>query len=119
MVQLGLFSLPEKMTRHTSVLIARFHTPPGIFLLGIIFAVLFAPCAIAPFLILIETILIDTTLAPVLMVFAFSLGIFAPFVIFAAFRNSSQKRLLKYTEIVQKIGGILLIGFGIWLILSL
>jgi cytochrome c biogenesis protein CcdA/glutaredoxin len=118
LVQTGLFSIPGRITRHTSGLVSRFRTLPGIFLLGIIFAVLFAPCAIAPFLILIETILIDSTLAPVLMVPAFSLGILAPFIAFTVFRHSTQERLMKYTGIVQKAGGLLLVGFGVWLILS-
>jgi len=118
-VQTGLFSLPERLSRCTSGVTARFHTLPGIFLLGIIFAVLFAPCAVAPFLILIGTLLIDSTLRPVLMVLAFSAGTLAPFVVFAALRHSVQEQLLQYTGIVQKAGGLLLAGFGIWLILFL
>lgn len=117
LVQIGLFSVPDRLTRYSTALVSRFHTIPGIFLFGILFAVLFAPCAIAPFLILIETLLIDRNLAPALMLFFFSLGILVPFSIFAVLRNSAQERLLKYTRIVQKAGGILLIMFGIWLIL--
>ncbi len=67
LVQAGFLSLPNLLTRYTAPLVSRFRTCTGIFLLGIIFAVLFAPCAIAPFLFLIGTLLIDKTLAPVLM----------------------------------------------------
>jgi cytochrome c biogenesis protein CcdA len=97
----------------------RFHSLPGIFLLGIIFAVLFAPCAIAPFLILIETLLIDSSLRPFMMLLSYAAGLLAPFVLIAAFRNSLSEQLLGYAAIVQKAGAILLIGLGIWLILSI
>jgi cytochrome c biogenesis protein CcdA len=119
LVQTGLFSIPDRLGRHASGLVSRFHTLPGIFLAGILFAALFAPCAIAPFLILAATLLIDTTLTPALMLLAFALGILAPFVAIAAFRNAAQDRLLMYAGVVQKAGGILLIVFGIWLLLSI
>jgi cytochrome c-type biogenesis protein len=118
LVQAGLFSVPESMARYSSGLVSRFHTLPGIFLLGFIFAILFAPCAIAPFLILTGTLLITGTAAPVLMLLMFSAGTFIPFIIIAALRHAiPDERLLKYAGIVQKAGGLLLVGFGIWLIL--
>jgi cytochrome c-type biogenesis protein len=120
LVQTGLFSIPDSMARYSSSLVSRFHTLPGIFLLGFIFAILFAPCAIAPFLILIGTLLITGTPAPLLMLLMFSAGIFIPFIIIAALRHAiPDERLLKYAGIVQKAGGLLLVGFGIWLLLSI
>lgn len=85
------------VTRHTSALVLQFHTPPGIFLPDLIFAELLAPCASAPVLILIGSLLIDTTLETAIMVPAFSLGILEPFVASAALRDSAQELLLKYT----------------------
>ncbi len=120
LVQAGLFSIPTSMARSSSGLISRFHTLPGIFLLGFIFAILFAPCAIAPFLILMGTLLMTGTAAPLLMLLAFSAGTFVPFIIIAALRHAiPDERLLKYAGIVQKAGGLLLVGFGIWLLLSI
>jgi len=120
LVQTGLFSIPVSMARYSSGLVSRFHTLPGIFLLGFIFAILFAPCAIAPFLILIGTLLITGTAAPLLMLLVFSAGTFVPFIIIAALRHAiPDERLLKYAGIVQKAGGLLLVGFGIWLLLSI
>jgi cytochrome c-type biogenesis protein len=118
LVQTGLFSIPGRVARYSSGLVSRFHTLPGIFLLGFIFAILFAPCAIAPFLILIGTLLITGTAAPLLMLLMFSAGAFVPFIIIAALRHAiPDERLLKYAGIVQKAGGLLLVGFGFWLLL--
>jgi cytochrome c-type biogenesis protein len=119
-IQVGLVSLPDRMSSRVSGLVSRFHTLPGIFLLGIIFAALFAPCAIAPFLVLIEAILIGNAIAPAVMILAFSAGLFTPFVVLTILRNSvAEKKMLGYAGIVQKIGGGLLIVFGLWLILSI
>lgn len=119
LVQAGLFSVPGRIAKYSSGLVSRFHTLPGIFLLGFIFALLFAPCAIAPFLVLMGTLLITSAPAPVLMLLVFSAGAFVPFIIIAALRHAiPDERLLKYAGIVQKAGGLLLVGFGIWLLLS-
>ena len=117
LVQMGYFSIPNRINRYSSVLIPRFHNLFGIFLLGIIFAVLFAPCAIAPFLILIETILIGKTIEPVFMMLAFSAGVLTPFVVLTVMRNTfAEEQMLRYAGIIQKIGGFLLIVFGVWLL---
>jgi cytochrome c-type biogenesis protein len=118
LIQMGFFHLPHWITSRTSVLISCFHTIPGIFLLGIIFAVLFAPCAIAPFLVLIEAILMGNVITPAFMILAFSAGILTPFVVLTILHTSvNEARLLLYAGIVQKISGLVLFGFGIWLIL--
>jgi cytochrome c biogenesis protein CcdA len=117
LLQVGLFSLPDRLNHRAMMLVSRFNTSPGIFLLGFIFAVLFAPCAIAPFLILIETIFLSNTFAPVTMLLAFSAGILTPFIALTVLRSSFlDERLLRYAGVVQKIGGVVVIGFGIWLI---
>jgi len=120
MVQIGFFSLPDRMNQYSSALISRFHNLPGIFLLGIIFAILFAPCAIAPFLILIETILIGNTIEPVFMLIAFSIGVLMPFVVLTVLRNTiAEEQMMRYSGLIQKLGGFLLIIFGIWLFLQI
>jgi len=119
LLQLGLFSLPDRMNRCASALVSRFRTLPGIFFLGLIFAVLFAPCAIAPFLILIETILISNSLVPVFMILAFSAGILTLFLTITVIQNFiPEEQLIRYAVIVQKTGGLLLLVLGVWLILS-
>jgi len=119
LVQIGLFHIPDWITSRASVLISRFHTIPGIFLLGIIFAILFSPCAITPFLVLTEAILLGNVVTPGFMILAFSAGILTPFIVLTLFQTSvNEARLLRYAGIVQKISGLALIGFGIWLFMS-
>ena len=118
LVQVGLFQIPDRITSRASVLISRFHTIPGIFLLGIIFAILFSPCAITPFLVLTEAILLGNVVTPGFMILAFSAGILTPFIVLTLFQTSvNEARLLRYAGIVQKISGLALIGFGIWLLI--
>lgn len=119
LLQLGVFSLPGYLTRYTSGLVSRFHTLPGSFLLGFCFALLFATCAMAPFLILIDAIILGEIIAPLAMILAFSAGILVPFIAMTLLRSLiPDERLLRYTGIVQKLGGSLLIGFGIWLLIT-
>jgi cytochrome c-type biogenesis protein len=118
LVQIGVFPVPEQLNRHTTAVVSRFRTLPGTFVLGIVFTVLFAPCAIAPFLILIGTLLMSSTLTPLLLLPAFSAGILVPFVLITLLQRTIPEKLLAYAGIVRKAGGILLVLFGIWLILS-
>jgi cytochrome c-type biogenesis protein len=117
LLQIGLFSLPHWIDLKVSPLVSRFKSSSGIFLLGIIFAVLFAPCALAPFLVLIEMIVLSNSIAPLMMVLAFSAGILAPFVALTVLKTSFlDDRMMRYAGFVQKIGGAFVIGFGLWLI---
>ena len=117
LLQVGLFSLPDWIELKVSPLVFRFKSSPGIFLLGIIFAVFFAPCALAPFLVLIDMIFLSNAIAPLTMVLAFSAGILAPFVALTVLKTSFlDDRLMRYAGFVQKIGGVFVIGFGLWLI---
>jgi len=51
------------------------------------------------------------------MLLAFSAGILTPFIALTVLRSSFlDERLLRYAGVVQKIGGVVVIGFGIWLI---
>ncbi len=54
------------------------------------------------------------------MIAAFSAGLFTPFAVFSLLRNSVfEKKVLRFSGIVQKIGGLLLIVFGVWLLFSI
>jgi len=79
--------------------------------------VFFAPCALAPFLVLVEMIVLSNSIAPLTMVLAFAAGILAPFVVLTVLTTSFlDDRLMRYAGFVQKIGGVFIIGFGLWLI---
>jgi cytochrome c-type biogenesis protein len=119
-VQAGIVSFPVRRIHYTSTLLSRFRIMPGVFFLGSIYAILFAPCAIAPLLILIKTILISNTITPIFLLLAFSAGILIPFFVLGVCRNSiPEEQILRYDGIVQKLGGILLILLGILFFLSI
>jgi cytochrome c biogenesis protein CcdA len=53
------------------------------------------------------------------MILVFSAGILTPFIALTVLHRSIPgERLLRYAGVVQKLGGLLLLGFGIWLIFS-
>lgn len=120
LIQAGLIRLPERAQSGAERLLTRIHTPGGAFILGLVFAFLFAPCAGAPLLILIDTILIGSSVAPYFMVLAYGLGILVPFAIVVIAKNSvPPERFIRYSTLVQRVAGVFLVGFGIWLIVSI
>jgi len=120
LLQLGLIRLPETGEAWTMHLFSRFKNLTGAFLLGMVFAFILAPCAGAPFLILIETLLFVGSAHALVMVLAFGAGIMTPFLVIGIVSGSiPEERLFRYSPIVQKAGGILLIVFGAWLLMAL
>ena len=120
LLQLGLIRLPEAGDAWTIHLLSRFRNLTGAFLLGMVFAFILAPCAGAPFLILIGTLLFAGSANALAMVLAFGAGIMTPFLVIGIISGSiPEERLIKYSPIIQKAGGILLIAFGAWLLIAL
>jgi cytochrome c biogenesis protein CcdA len=118
--QLGLIRLPSIAESRIMHLSYRFKNLRGAFLLGIIFAVILAPCAGAPLLILIETLLFAGSVSAFAMLVAFGAGIMTPFLgIGIVFGSIPNERLIHYSTMVQKASGVLLIIFGIWLLLAI
>ena len=119
-LQMGLIRLPVTAESRTMHLFSRFKNLPGAFLLGIIFAIVLSPCAGAPFLILIETLLFAGSAYALVMVLAFGAGVMAPFLVIGIVSGSIPKeRMIRYSTLVQKASGILLIVFGIWLLMAI
>jgi len=110
--QLGFIRLPAPTASWGMNLFSRFNSLKGAFFLGIIFAILFSPCAGAPFLILIDTLLITGSAMALGMVTAFGSGILTLFLL-------PWERLVRFGMVVQKASGILLIAFGIWLLMGI
>ena len=120
LIQLGLIRLPEAGEAWTMRLFSRFKNLPGAFLLGLIFAIILAPCAGAPFLILVETLLFAGSVYTFAMLVAFGAGIMTPFLIIGIFFGSiPDEQLIRYSKLIQKASGILLIIFGVWLLMAL
>jgi len=120
LLQIGLIRLPNIAESWTMHLFSRFKNLSGAFLLGIISAVILAPCAGAPFLILIETFLFAGSIYAFMMVITFGAGIMTPFLVIGiVFGSIPNERLIQYSTVVQKASGILLIVFGVWLLLAI
>ncbi len=120
LLQLGLFRLSGGAESRALHLISRFKNLPGAFLLGMIFAVILSPCAGAPLLILIETLLFTGSVSALAMVIAFGAGTLTPFFVIGMVSGSLPKeRLIRYSTLVQKASGILLIVFGLWLLMAI
>ncbi len=120
LLQVGLIRLPNIAESWTMHLFSRFKNLSGAFLLGIISAVILAPCAGAPFLILIETFLFAGSIYAFMMVITFGAGIMTPFLVIGiVFGSIPNERLIRYSTVVQKTSGILLIVFGVWLLVAI
>ena len=101
-------------------LFSRFKNLPGAFVLGLIFAIILAPCAGAPFLILVETLLFAGSVSTFAMLVAFGAGIMTPFLIIGiVFGSIPNERLIRFSTLIQKASGILLIVFGVWLLMAI
>jgi cytochrome c biogenesis protein CcdA len=120
LIQLGLIRLPEAGEAWTLHLFSRFNNLPGAFLLGLIFAIILAPCAGAPFLILVETLLFAGSVNALTMLVAFGAGIMTPFLIIGiVFGSIPDEQLIRYSRLIQKASGILLIMVGVWLLMEI
>lgn len=120
LLQVGVIRLPNIAESWMMHLFSRFKNLSGAFLLGIISAVILAPCAGAPFLILIETLLFAGSIYALMMVITFGAGIMTPFLVIGiVFGSIPNERLIKYSTVVQKTSGILLIVFGVWLLMAI
>ena len=97
-IQLGLIRFPEMVQVRTTHLLSRFKDLKGAFLLGIILAIILAPCAGAPFLILMETLLFAGSTYALVRVLLFGAGILTPFFIIGMVSGSiPEERLVRYS----------------------
>jgi cytochrome c biogenesis protein CcdA len=120
LLQLGLIRLPDVTESRIFHLFSRFENLSWAFLLGIIFAILLAPCAGAPFLILMETLLFKGSPHALGMVLAFGTGIMTPFLTIGIVSGSiPNKQVIQYSILIQKVCGVLLIAFGVWLLMTI
>jgi cytochrome c-type biogenesis protein len=120
LLQLGLIRLPEAGEARTMRLFSRFKNLPGAFVLGLFFAIILSPCAGAPFLILVETLLFAGSVSAFAMLVAFGAGIMTPFLIIGiVFGSIPNERLIRFSSLIQKASGILLIVFGLWLLMEI
>jgi len=115
---LGLIRLPVSTDNYVKSSIRRHSTTlAGLFVLGMIFSIVKAPCAAPMLLVLLNRILIDGTVQDLSLLLIFGAGVLTPFLgvgVLGGYASSS--RIREYRDIIRAGSGILLIGFGVWLI---
>ena len=115
---LGLIRLPVSTDNYVKSSIRRHSTTlAGLFVLGMIFSIVKAPCAAPMLLVLLSRILIDGTVQDLSLLLVFGAGVLTPFLgvgVLGGYASSS--RIREYRDVIRAGSGILLIGFGVWLI---
>ncbi|MBP2147186.1 cytochrome c biogenesis protein CcdA [Methanofollis sp. W23] len=114
----GLITFPVTTNNFIDSSVRKYSTSlAGLFLLGMLFSIVKAPCAAPMILILLSKILIDGTIQDLSLLLIFGLGVLTPFIgigIFGGYVSLSKIR--EYREIMKVSSGIILIGFGVWLL---
>ena len=115
---LGLIKLPISADDYVKSSIRKHATTlAGLFILGMIFSIVKAPCAAPMLLVLLSRILIDGTVQDLSLLLVFGAGVLTPFLgvgVLGGYASSS--RIREYRDVIRAGSGILLIGFGVWLI---
>ena len=116
---LGVVKLPDATNGFLQSSLRKYSTTlAGLFFLGMLFSIVKAPCAAPMILILLSRILIDGTVQDLLLLLVFGAGVLTPFLgvgILGGYGSSS--RIREYRDLIRGISGIILIGFGAWLLL--
>ena len=108
-----------KYRQHTTLL--------GLFFLGILFQFVDMPCATPMFMMVLSKILLNANIQNFLLLFIFGFGVITPFValgIIGSFtpQLANKFRLkirMNYGEKVRVVSSLILIGLGIWLMISI
>ena len=115
---LGLIKLPISADDYVKSSIRKHATTlAGLFILGMIFSIVKAPCAAPMLLVLLSRILIDGTVQDLSLLLIFGAGVLTPFLgvgVLGGYASSS--RIREYRDIIRAGSGILLIGFGLWML---
>jgi cytochrome c biogenesis protein CcdA len=107
-----------KYRQHTTLL--------GLFFLGILFQFIDMPCATPMFMVVLSKILLNADIQNFLLLFIFGFGVITPFVVLGIIGGftpqlANKFRLkirMNYGEKVRVVSSLILIGLGIWLIIS-
>ena len=89
----------------------------GLFVLGMIFSIVKAACVAPMLLVLLSRVLIDGTVQDLSLLLVFGAGVLTPFFgvgILGGYASSS--RIRGYRDVIRAGSGILLIGFGVWML---
>ena len=116
---LGVVKLPDATNGFLQSSLRKYSTTlAGLFFLGMLFSIVKAPCAAPMILILLSRILIDGTVQDLSLLLVFGAGVLTPFLGVGTLGGyGSSSRIREYRDLIRGISGIILIGFGAWLLL--
>ena len=114
----GLIRLPISTDDYVKSSIRKHATTlAGLFILGMMFSFVKAPCAAPMLLVLLSRILIGGTVQDLSLLLVFGAGVLTPFLgvgVLGGYASSS--RIREYRDLIKAVSGVVLIGFGLWLI---
>jgi len=114
----GLIRLPISTDDYVKSSIRKHATTlAGLFILGMMFSFVKAPCAAPMLLVLLSRILIGGTVQDLSLLLVFGAGVLTPFLgvgVLGGYASSS--RIREYRDVIRAGSGILLIGFGVWML---
>lgn len=115
---MGVITLPVTTKTFIQSSIQKYSTTlVGLFILGMLFSIVKAPCAAPMIFILLSKILIDGTVQDLSLLLFFGAGVLTPFLGVGIIGGyGSSRRIRKYKNIMRTGSGIILIGFGVWLL---
>lgn len=115
---MGLLKFPVTTNTFIQSSVRKYSTTlTGLFLLGMLFSIVKAPCAAPMIFILLSKILIDGTIQDLSLLLIFGTGVLTPFLGIGIIGGyGSSREIQKYRGIIRTGSGIILIGFGIWLL---
>lgn len=113
-----VFKLPVTTNTFIQSSLQKYSTTlAGLFLLGMLFSIVKAPCAAPMIFILLSKVLIDGTVQDLSLLLVFGAGVLTPFLGIGIIGGyNSPKRIRKHRKLMKTGSGIILIGFGVWLI---
>jgi cytochrome c-type biogenesis protein len=115
---LGLFRFPIDTNDYIQSSVRKYATSlGGLFFLGMVFSIVKAPCAAPMILILLSKILIEGAIQDLSLLIFFGAGVLTPFVgVGIVGGYSSSSRIREHRDVIKAVSGIILIGFGFWLL---
>lgn len=115
---LGLVRLPISVDNYVRSSVRKYSTTlAGLFILGMVFSIIKAPCAAPMILVLLSKILVDGAVQDLPLLLVFGAGVLTPFLgVGVVGGYGSSSRIRGYRDIVKTASGIILIGFGVWVL---
>jgi len=115
---LGVVKLPDATNGFLQSSLRKYSTTlAGLFFLGMLFSIVKAPCAAPMVLILLSRILIDGAVQDLSLLLVFGAGVLTPFLGVGILGGyGSSRSIREHRNVIRTVSGIILMGFGVWLL---